>query len=86
MVKVTFVIKNKTALFFDELHAASIQQRFNILNELHRDKMNVTMQYGNSNDIATGVELNRLLKIDNQLFTYEFGERKGYKLATFYIG
>jgi hypothetical protein len=86
MVKVTFVIKNKSSLFFDELHAASVQHRFNILKELHRDKMNVTMQYGNQNDIATGVELNRLLKIENQLFVYELGERKGYKLATFYIG
>jgi hypothetical protein len=86
MVKVTFVIKGKTPLFYEHLHSASVQARFNILKELHRDKMNVTMQYGNQNDIATGVELNRLLKIDNQTFTYELGERKGYKLATFYIG
>lgn len=86
MVKVTFVIKGKTVSFYDHLHAVSVTERFNILKELHRDKMNVTMQYGNNNDAATGVELTRLVKQPNQVYVYEHGTRKGYNLATFYIG
>jgi hypothetical protein len=86
MVKVTFVVKGKSQTYLDWLASLSHPARFNVLNELHRDKAGVTMQYGNKNDVATGVELNRLVKIDNQTYTYSFESRKGYKLATFYIG
>ena len=86
MVKVTFVIKNKSQSYLDYLSSLSHPERFNVLKELHRDRMGVTMQYGNQNDVATGVELTRLVKMTNQTYAYTFESRKGYKLATFYIG
>lgn len=95
MIKVTYTLKNLSEQFYDGNYGSIV----GLLNMSHRDKFNYLSRQANGGDlrdnikqkVGTGqfrdkVELNQLLRNDNVTIAFEFGDRKGYKLATFYIG
>lgn len=95
MIKVTYTLKNLTDAFYNGNGGSIV----GLLNMNHRDKFNYLNRQANGGDlrdsvkqkIGTGqfrdkVELNQVWRNENVTIAFELGDRKGYKLATFYIG
>jgi hypothetical protein len=96
MIKVTFTLRNLTDAFYDGNDSGTI---VGLLNKDHRAKFDYLNKQANGGDlrdnikqkIGSGqfrdkVELNQLWRKENVTIAFELGARKGYKLATFYIG
>jgi hypothetical protein len=96
MIKVTYTLKNLSDTFYEGSESGSIP---GLLNMNHREKFDYLNRQANGGDLRDNikqkvgsgqfrdkVELNQLWRNQNVLIAFEFGDRKGYKLATFYIG
>ena len=88
-MKVTFIIKNVTDVFFDGNGSSIVglmnmadPAKFTHLNNIRRD-MGLTMKIG-TGQFRDQVELNQILR-NPKSFTFKIEPRKGYKLATFDI-
>ena len=93
-MKVTFIIRNKTAEFFTGypgmfkgLDEMENDEKFAYLNKQSFQKLGVDMKIGSSNQFRDRVDLNQILRASKGTpkFEYKIEPRKGYKLATFEI-
>lgn len=95
MIKVTYTLKNLSDAFYNG-NGGSIVGMLNLSPRARFDYLNRQANGGDLRDnikqkIGTGqfrdkVDLNQLLRNENVTIAFELGDRKGYKLATFYIG